>query len=82
MADQVIYESVGWPDPVRGVLAVAAWASNELNEQIAKMRDQVIDALPVVIGGELEEVVIAPAGVSAQHFEARDFHRSLPRSRR
>jgi glucose-6-phosphate dehydrogenase assembly protein OpcA len=34
MADQVIYESVGWPDPVRGVLAVAEWASNELNEQV------------------------------------------------
>lgn len=34
MADQVIYESVSWPDPVRGVLAVAEWATSELNEQV------------------------------------------------
>lgn len=34
MSEQVIYESLGWPDPVRGVMAVAEWASNELNEQV------------------------------------------------
>ena len=34
MSDQVIYESVSWPDPVRGVLAVAEWATSELNEQV------------------------------------------------
>jgi glucose-6-phosphate dehydrogenase assembly protein OpcA len=34
MVDQVIYESVGWLDPVRGVVAVAEWAGSDLNEQV------------------------------------------------
>jgi glucose-6-phosphate dehydrogenase assembly protein OpcA len=28
MADHVIYDSAGWPDPVRGVVSVAGWAAS------------------------------------------------------
>jgi len=34
MVDEVIYESLGWLEPARGVLATAEWAGSELNEQI------------------------------------------------
>jgi glucose-6-phosphate dehydrogenase assembly protein OpcA len=34
MADQVIYESMSWPDPVSGMTAVAEWVNSERTEQV------------------------------------------------
>ena len=33
MADQVLYDSTGWPDPIRGLMAVADWVLGKANEQ-------------------------------------------------
>jgi glucose-6-phosphate dehydrogenase assembly protein OpcA len=38
MVDQVIYESVSWPDPVRGMVATAQWAGERKDKQVADLQ--------------------------------------------
>ena len=64
MADQIIYDSLGWPDPVAGVVATAQWAADA--EQIVsdlewrrlkpwrRLVGQALD--PAVVPGALESI--------------------------
>jgi glucose-6-phosphate dehydrogenase assembly protein OpcA len=66
MSDQIIYESQGWLEPVRGVVTMASWAANEKPNQVLadlewrrlktwrRVISQALD--PVVLPGALEAI--------------------------
>src|SRR5262249_6195857 len=37
MADQVLYDSIGWPEPVRAVVATADWAVSDAHRLVADL---------------------------------------------
>ena len=66
MADHVIYDSIGWPDPARSVVATANWAASEKTRQVIsdlawrrlkpwqRLISQVLD--PDVLPGALKNI--------------------------
>ena len=61
MADQVIYDSVGWPDAARGVLATADWVAGQGEQTVADLAWRPLKPWRRLIGQSLDPFVVPGA---------------------
>jgi glucose-6-phosphate dehydrogenase assembly protein OpcA len=77
-ADQVIFDSIGWKDPVKGVLAVAQWLAGNCNQVIYNLAWRRLKSWRKLISETLDPRVVPGALSTVSRLEIEHGPHALP----